>query len=375
MQTLDLPDESMEWMKPAPSSTSGSSATTVKGFVAEPPSSAPAVAGASLMDEKKAPSANPPPQKAMRAAGASLMKKNAPSANLSAPSAVAAAEQSLTDEKLEEDNAEALRRAQLSMRAEQKEKAEKAKEEKKKNKEDKSEKTKACKPKRQAKPKGRPRKGAVEEEGAPARKTRKRKSKRNLEAVQDEEHQEAEQPVEAVEAEPAAKKPRKKRSRNASGCKPAENALDEEKVQRFLDLCRKYDGSSYDRSADTLHKKEIHPKLILVPYFTRPACGVKIKLADGTITQRIYMSGKYDTVAVNIQQCIYLAEELGQQDPEAFVEWCASADCLQRSVELERCAMAAKQRFFEEKRREANHWLRPSASFWAFERKLQASGI
>ena len=123
-----------------------------------------------------------------------------------------------------------------------------------------------------------------------------------------------------------------------------------EKVQKFLDLCRKYDGTSYNRSTDTLHKQEVHPKLVLVPYFTRPACGVKIKLADGTSTQKIYMSGKYDTVAVNIQQCIYLAKELGQQDPEAFVEWCASGDCLQRTVELERCAMAAKHRFFEEKK-------------------------
>ena len=358
MQTLDLPDESMDlWVKAAPSSTSGSSATTVKGFVALPPPSAVAVAGASLMDDKKAPSANPHLQNAVARAGASLMdEKKAPSVNPSPPSAVAAAEASLTDEKLEEDNAEALRRAQLSMRTQQKEKAEKAKEEKKKSKEDNGQKTKTgSRPKAKAKPKGRPRKGPVEEEEAPARKRRKRKSKRNLEAPQDEEHQDAPQ---AVEAEPPAKKPKKKRTRAASRGKPAacrENALDEEKVQKFLDLCRKYDATSYNRSTDTLHKHEVHPKLVLVPYFTRPACGVKIKLADGTVTQRIYMSGKYDTVAVNIQQCIYLAEELGQQDPEAFVEWCASADCLQRSVELERCAMAAKQRFFEEKQRMANH--------------------
>lgn len=288
----------------------------------------------------------------------------------SATSAVALAEASLQEE-MKDDSSEALRRAQLSMRAAEKLKAEKAKEEKKKEKEaeepETSEKPKKKKgPKGTPKPKGRPRKtgdtdnpkrrrskkkqnkddeieekseDAKQEDATTKKPARKRRSKGK--ARQDGDVEEENQP-DQVEAAPKAKA---KRSRLSARTEK----LDEKKVQKFLDLCRQYDTKSYDRKSDTLHKKPMPQKLTLVPYFSRPACGVKIKMDDGSYTQRIYMSGKYDTVAVNIQQCIYLAEALAEQDPDTFVDWCESEQCLQLSTELEKCAVAAKQRFFDEK--------------------------
>eukprot|EP00435_Cladocopium_sp_Y103_P022944 s369_g5.t1 len=348
MQTLALPEAALDM--PAPEGISSTAVADVKvEEIEESEDEEPAV------DSCPAGSlANHDPPGAVAAA----------ETQVPAPSAVAAAEASLLDEKMGEENAEELRRAQLHMRAEQKEKAEKAKEERKKAKEDKDEKKPSKASKAKAKPKGRPRKGnATEEEAAngPEDKPRKRKSTKK----KGEKDEEKEPKSEAAEQPQPKKRARAATATTASRRREAtrtENELDEEKVKKFLSLCRVYDQRPYDRFIDTLHKSEVHPKLTLVPYFTRPACGVKIKLPDGRDTQRIYMSGKYDTVAVNIQQCIYMADLLGQQDPDTFVEWCESEICLQKTMELERCAMAAKQLFFEEKQKEAKRVPSPGAA-------------
>lgn len=253
-------------------------------------------------------------------------------------SAVAAAEEELMDSADKKEDAEAFRRQQLQMRQDEKEKADLAKEEKKANAEPKAKAKAKAKAgaKAKAKAKGRPRKGAEPEN---AEEEEEEKPKRKRKTKEDKEEN--------------ATKKRSPAAGNGGKAKKAKTGnyseASEEMIAKLLELMHQYKDVAYDRHKDTLHKAPSPETVSIVPYFTRPACGLKIHLGDGAKTQKIYFShSSYNTVAVHIQQCIYMMESMAEQDPAKLVEWCDSQQAVDLARKIHQSGFRAQEIFLEE---------------------------
>jgi len=225
-----------------------------------------------------------------------------------------------------EGEATDLRRAQLKMRADEKEKLEEERDAKQEQ--------KKANPKGAPKPRGRPRRvegepqkkrprksdagkeadspegdtSSKKEEPAAAKSDkRKRKSATNEEVENDDEVAQPKAKAKAkakanAKAKAKAKAGAKRAPRSKGNLPPPDKVMEKEMVE----LMRRYKDKPYDKEVDVLHRiytKKNSPKFYTSIYFGRPAGGVKIVFADGTETQKFYFSYAYSTVAVHIYAC------------------------------------------------------------------------
>eukprot|EP00435_Cladocopium_sp_Y103_P018737 s3080_g4.t1 len=253
---------------------------------------------------------------------------------------------------------EDLRRAQLTMRASEKERVE---EEREANKEKKNQEKKHAKAKK-AKAKGRPRKkegeavskskkpeNAEEEEEqdeAPASR-RRRKGGNGKKRRHDEEDDSAAEPRAAPKSKAKAKAKAKPKAGPKRTPRPRV-ALPEpdEKIQKDLvNLMKRYHKVPYDKLNDTLHKvytkKNANPYACI--YWNRPAGGVKIVLEDKSEIQRFYFSSCYPTIAVQIYMCNKLCEDFAS----GAHGWWESPGALQLEQLLLVSAAEAEKEFME----------------------------
>ena len=216
--------------------------------------------------------------------------------------------------KKEED----LRRAQLTMRASEKERLEEERESNKaKKKESKTPKAKGrprrkegevvTKAKRSKKVESAGNEEGEPEDEAPSGPGKKTKTKGGKKRKQAEaEDDDADGPSTAAPKAKAKTGP--KRTPRGKGNLPKP---DPTMKQEMIDLMKRYHTVPYDKLQDVLHKvytkKNANPYCSI--YWNRPAGGVKIILEDKSETQRFYFSYCYSSIAVNIYMCNKVCKE------------------------------------------------------------------
>lgn len=254
---------------------------------------------------------------------------------------------------------EDLRRAQLQMRASEKEKQEEEREQQKAKKAEKAEKI--------PKAKGRPRK--IPGEPVP-KKQRKSKAAQATaeenpgeEAMDDAEHDDEVEPNEEnaqkkrknskkdqkpkakakAKAKADAKRPPRPRRKEASP------AADPKMVQDMVDLLIKYKDVPYDKDNETYHKVYTKGKspLWVSIYFGRPAGGVKIQEGEKE-SQKFYFSYLHSTVAVHIYMCNSMCEKFFEMAANNVEAWWDREDAMHHFRQLIVSGGAA-QKIFEEK--------------------------
>lgn len=213
---------------------------------------------------------------------------------------------------------EDLRRAQLTMRASEKERLEEERESNKaKKKESKTPKAKGrprrkegevvTKAKRSKKVESAGNEEGEAEDEAPSAPRKKTKTKGGKKRKQAEaEDDDADGPSTAAPKAKAKAGP--KRTPRGKGNLPKP---DPTMKQEMLDLMKRYHTVPYDKLKDVLHKvytkKNANPYCSI--YWNRPAGGVKIVLEDKSETQRFYFSHCYYSIAVNIYMCNKVCKE------------------------------------------------------------------
>ena len=212
------------------------------------------------------------------------------------------------ENKAKDDVKDDVRRAQLTMRASERDRVEEERELQKQKKEDEKKEASATAPKA----KGRPRKGGDE---PPAKRTRVKKNPPDAPKEETKEetkdgNDKSEEPKDVkpkkrktaaqadVAEEPEVKKPKAAAKRTPKSKIEEEPKVDKTVVKECLNLMKRYQGAPYDKTQDILHKI-YNKKNVLSVYWSRPAAGVKV-IDDGVEGQKFYFSHCYPTVAVHI---------------------------------------------------------------------------